>query len=229
MPIFQVVLSPNFSQPVYSMSIKPFTSDKQLLAYARWFLRHRVDAFYKDTSICMTRDKRGSHAYFPALITCIAFADLLAGLYVGKLNYPQLADLKTYVSKFFRNKKDYVDLEILYLMFQHKIAHIAYPYLVFDTSTKKGLSPHRRITWTVGIFRGKKPIELIDYPTSQKILKTKTAWPVPYTSRMQISLIAFRTDIVNSIYGPSGYMQHLKSDPKAREHFAACMKEYAPP
>jgi hypothetical protein len=106
------------------MSISPFTSDKQLLDYACWFLRHRVNAFYKDTNICMTGDAKRSHAYFPALITCIAFADLLAGLYVGKLNYPRLTDLRAYISKFFRNKKDYTDLDILYLMFRHKIAHI---------------------------------------------------------------------------------------------------------
>lgn len=211
------------------MSINPFSSDKQLLDYARWFLRDRVCAFRKDLAICMTGNAKAEHAYFPALITCIAFADLLTGLYVGELDYPKLADLRDYISRFFRNKNDHAHIDILYMMFRHKIAHIAYPYLVFDTSTKKIPGPHRRIVWTVGIYAGRKPIELIDYPTSRTILRTKTAWPVPYTSRIKVSLTALRTDIIKSIYGPSGYLQHFKSDSVARERFARCMKLYASP
>jgi hypothetical protein len=212
------------------VSIGPFSSDAELLNYARWFMRDRVRAFRKDLKICMTGNSKREHAYFPALITCIAFADLLTGLHLGNLNYPRLSDLQSYVARFFRNKSDYVHVDILYIMFRHKIAHIAYPYLVFDTSTSAQLSPpHRRIAWTVGIYTDKKPIELIDYPTTRTILKTKTAWPVPYNARIKVSLTAFRRDIVNSIYGSSGYLSHLRSDRKARENFAACMKEYAPP
>jgi hypothetical protein len=210
------------------VSVSPFKSDNELVEYARWFLRDRVRAFRKDLAICMTANKKREHAYFPALITCIAFADLLSGLYAGKLDYPKLPDLKAYIEKFFRKKANYVNVDILYKMFRHKIAHIAYPYLVFDTA-KKLPPPPRRIVWTVGIYVGKKPIELIEYATPRTILRTKTAWPVPYTSRMKVSLTAFRNDIINSIYGPSGYLQHLQSDPTARKHFAQCMKEYAPP
>jgi hypothetical protein len=211
------------------MSITPFSSDKELLEYARWFLRDRVNVFRKDVAICMSANSKGEHAYFPALITCIAFADFLSGLYAGKLDYPRLPDLEAYISKFFRNKVDYVHISIVYVMFRHKIAHLAYPYLVFDTASKKLPPPNRRITWTVGIYRRKKPIDLIDYPTTKTISRTKTAWAVTYTSRIKISLTALRIDIINSIYGPSGYLQHLRSDKTARNHFARCMLEYAPP
>jgi hypothetical protein len=208
------------------MSIRPFTSDKQLLKYARWFLADRVRAFRKDLAICMTK-KKGSHAYFPALMTCIGFADLLSGLHKGTLDYPKLPDLKTYIAKFFRNKANYAHIDILYYMFRHKIAHIAYPYLVFDTA--KLPPPHRRIVWTVGIYKRKKPIELVDYSTPRTILRTKTAWPVPYNCRIKVSLTAFRNDIISSIYGTSGYLQHLQNDPTGRQHFAHCMTQYAPP
>jgi hypothetical protein len=208
-------------------SIAPFTSDRELTDYARWFLRDRVNAFRKDTSICMTK-KNNSHAYFPALITCIAFADLLSGLHAGKLEHHGLADLKKYIDRFFRKNSDYAHIDILYLMFRHKIAHIAYPYLVFKTADKN-LLPHRRVVWTVGIYAGKKPIELIDYPSARTLLKTKTPWPVPYKSRIRVSLTALRRDIVNSIYGPTGYFQHLKSEPAARQRFARCLEVYAPP
>lgn len=212
------------------MSIKPFSSDRDLLEYATWFLRDRVHAFRKDVAICMTPNSERHHAYFPALITCIAFVDFLSGLYEGKLEYHGLPHLQKYISKFFRDKTDYVHIDILYFMFRHKIAHIAYPYLVFDTGTKSKLpGPHRRIVWTVGVYARKRPIELIDYPVPRTKLKTRTPWSVSYTSRIKVSIAALRTDIVKSIYGPSGYLQALKSDRVMREHFAQCMKVYAPP
>ena len=37
------------------MTISPFTSDKDLLAFAKRFLRNRVEVFRKDVGICMTR------------------------------------------------------------------------------------------------------------------------------------------------------------------------------
>jgi hypothetical protein len=40
---------------------------------------------------------------------------------------------------------------------------------------------------------------------------------------------SFQIDIVKSIYGRSGYLRNLKSDQKAREHFARCMVLYFPP
>jgi hypothetical protein len=208
------------------MSISPFNLDKQLLKYARWFLAERVRAFRKDLAICMTK-KKGSHAYFPALITCIGFADLLSGLHKGTLDYPKLPDLQAYITKFFRNKTSYVHVDILYHMFRHKIAHIAYPYLVFHTT--KLPPPHRRIVWSVGIYKGKKPIELIDHSTHRTLKRANVPWSVPYNCRIKVSLTAFRNDIISSIYGNTGYLQHLQNDPTARQNFAHCMTQYAPP
>lgn len=67
------------------MSIEPFASDRELIEYARLFLRDRIAVFRGDVAICMTPDSSGHHAYFPALITSIAFLDLLSGLYAGNL------------------------------------------------------------------------------------------------------------------------------------------------
>jgi hypothetical protein len=67
------------------------------------------------------------------------------------------------------------------------------------------------------------------HPSVRTLLKTETPWPVPYKSRIKVSLTALRRDIVNSIYGPTGYFQHLKSDPAARQRFARCLEVYAPP
>jgi hypothetical protein len=112
------------------MSIADFKSDRELVAFARAFFSNRVGSFRKDIAICMKRDAHGHHAYFPALITCIAFADLLSGLYAGKLQYHGPKELKRYAEKFMKAEytSDTRRLDILYEFLRHKIAHLAYPY-----------------------------------------------------------------------------------------------------
>jgi hypothetical protein len=135
------------------MSIQSFASDAELLKYASWLLRNRVSTLRKDTDICMTANAKREHAYFPALITCIAFTELLSGLYAGKLEHLNMKHIQDYIARFFRNSADYKHFDILYFMFRHKIAHNAYPYPIFDTRTKNALQPpHRRIVWTVGVY-----------------------------------------------------------------------------
>jgi hypothetical protein len=120
------------------MTINPFMSDKKLISFARLFFQNRVGSFRKDIAICLTANANRDHAYFPALITCIGFADLLSGLYAGKLEGHGLNDLKKYAHKFMNAANyDSLHLEILYLAFRHKLAHLSFPYLVFDTTTKK--------------------------------------------------------------------------------------------
>src|SRR5579863_10095781 len=194
------------------MSIHPFTSKTHLLAYARLFLKTRLETFRKDTNICMTADPKRQHAYFPALITCIAFADFLSGLHAGNIESHSIPELKDYVQKFFKKPADYQHLDLLYYMFRHKIAHICYPYLVFHTSDKPQLpKPNRKVTWTVGIYKGQPAIRLED-TGPRRDLKTRTPWEVEYDSRIIVSLSTFRSDVIASIYGPSGYLKHLESD-----------------
>jgi hypothetical protein len=88
------------------MTIKPFKSDKDLTTFARKFFRDRVGTFRKDLRICLTADDDRHHAYFPALITCIGFLDLLSGLYAGKLEGHSLSELKSYAVRFM-DAKDY--------------------------------------------------------------------------------------------------------------------------
>ena len=68
------------------MKISPFRSDADLLKFSNVFLRAQVGSYRKDMAICLTADKAGHHAYFPALMTSIGFADFLSGLYAGTLD-----------------------------------------------------------------------------------------------------------------------------------------------
>jgi hypothetical protein len=217
------------------MSIHPFKSDAALKQFAKEFFRDRVGSFRKDVKICLTGNEKREHAYFPALITCIGFLDLLSGLHAGKVDGHGLKDLKKYAADFMSGKNySPIHLTILYECFRHKIAHLSAPYLVFDTVTKAnafGGQGHqrRRITWTVYASRRSPPIGIIDYPTPQDFKRSLRPWPMSHNCRVKISVRSFQIDIVNSIYGPSGYLHDLKNDPVARERFARCMIHLYPP
>jgi hypothetical protein len=215
------------------MSVGPFKSDAQLVKFASGFFRDRVGSFRKDIKICMTPDANGHHAYFPALITCIGFVDLLSGLHAGTIRHHSLAELQQYVARFM-NTRNYtpLSLTILYECFRHKLAHLSFPYLVFDTSTKAKAfvgHPRRRVTWTVYASKRRPPIDMIDYSTPQFIKRSLKPWPISYDCRVRISVPSFKIDIIRSIYGPSGYLHHLKVDRPARERFAKCMVDFYPP
>src|SRR5262249_53333963 len=157
--------------------------------FARKFLDEHVERFSKDIAICLRPDKNRSHAYFPALITCIAFAELLSGLHVGKLKGDGLKKLEDYASNFMNPTiYDSDRLEILYEMFRHKVAHLAQPFAVFDTKTKFPGQPRRLITWTVEESGQKPAIEIVPETSPQQILRAVTPWPVHYDHRAYVRI-----------------------------------------
>jgi hypothetical protein len=208
-----------------------FSTDKKLIAFARKFFRDRVGSFRKDVRICLTADNKRDHAYFPALITCIAFLDFLSGLYSGKLEGHGHTELQQYVARFM-NRTNYDPLRVtaLYTIFRHKIAHLSVPYVVFDTRNRKEFAAYkqRRITWSVYAGKRPLPIELRDYPTPQPLKRTLRPWPLDFDCRALVSVRRFEIDIVKSIYGRSGYLNNLRADAKAKAHFTKCMNTLFP-
>jgi hypothetical protein len=166
------------------------------------------------------------------LITCIAFADLVSGLYAGNLKSHGLRELKAYAAKFMdSNSYDSDRLDILYEFIRHKVAHLGQPYVVFDTITKQqAFSPmaRKRIAWTVNASRHTPSIRLISYRTPRVLVKTLTPWKVSYDHRVTISVRSLAVDIVSSIHNPNGYLDHLSNDQRARSRFAKCMVEFYP-
>src|SRR6266404_9591354 len=105
----------------HCMPVLAFTTDADVVEFAKKFLLdEHVERFKKDIAICLRPDdERRSHAYFPALITCIAFAELLSGLHAGNLELGGLKKLKDYASDFMDPTIYDADrLEILYEMFR---------------------------------------------------------------------------------------------------------------
>jgi hypothetical protein len=209
------------------MPVLPFTSDEDVEKFARKFLHEHVERFSKDIAICLRPDENGSHAYFPALITCIAFAELLSGLHAGNLeSRDALKKLKNYASDFMdQTIYDSDRLEILYVMFRHKVAHLAQPYAVFDTKTKPAFQGQpRRLTWTVEESGSKPAIEIVQ--ETSKILRAVTPWPVHYDHRAVVRIESLASDILKSV---PRYLRRLKTDKSARDRFKSCMNDFFPP
>jgi hypothetical protein len=208
------------------MPVMPFSSAAEIVNFAKAFLREHEDRFRKDIKICLTADENNRHAYFPALITCVAFADFLSGLYAGKLDGHGLEELKKYATKFM-SVSDYTTdrLEILYECFRNKVAHVAQPYAIFDTHSKRKFRTQRRrlITWTVQASRRKPPIEIIPTKGARQVLTAVTPWPVYYDHRVFVSLRTLAGDIRKTI---PKYLRHLKNEEHARRHFKNCMAVY---
>lgn len=82
------------------MPVLPFSSDAEVVGFAKDFINRHNERFRKDINICLTSNANGEHAYFPALTTCIAFSDFLSGLYAGDLQTHALPELKNYARDF---------------------------------------------------------------------------------------------------------------------------------
>jgi hypothetical protein len=207
------------------MPVLPFSSDIEIAEFAKAFLEEHLVRFRKDLRICLTPNSKGKHAYFPALVTSIAFFEFLSGLYAGTLKGPGLGKLKTYADEFLSVEYTSDRLDVLYECFRHKVAHLALPYAVFDTSTKPTFNGQQRrlITWTVAADRKKPPIEIIKEGTPKQIRSAVTPWPVYYDHIATVHLCSFAFDIKTSV---PKYLSRLVVDVAARNRFKDCMRDY---
>jgi hypothetical protein len=205
------------------MPVLPFTSDEDVEKFARKFLDEHLERFTKDIAICLRPDENGSHAYFPALITCIAFAEFLSGLHAGNLKGDGLRKLKDYAFDFMdRTIYDADHLEILYVMFRHKVAHLAQPYSVTKTKSVVQGQP-RRVTWTVQASGPKPAIEIVQ--ETSRISRAVTPWPVDYDHRAFVRIRSLASDIRKSV---PRYLERLQTYKSARDRFKDCMKHFFP-
>ena len=196
---------------------------EELEAFAQKFFANRIETFCKDIAICRMPDARGEHAYFPALIICIAFAELLGGCYAGRLDGVKLKDLERYAKDFMEPEysSDPRRLELLYECLRNKIAHLGYPYAVIPHG-----KPRRLVAWSIHETEGRRAIEVIDYlPRIMWLVQTPTPWAVSYDCRIEVRVGSLAKDMVGST---DRYLQHLHSDQLARERFAKCMRDYFP-
>jgi hypothetical protein len=216
--------------------VKTFQSKEELISFAKKFADSHIDRFEKDTAICLTgktwgADQRTTHAYFPALMASIGFIDLFSGLYAGTLNFPKLPDLKSYAKRFLPPTYTDLLLTILYQCFRHKVAHLAHPYDVLDTSNNPDFSawPSKRITWTVYETDQPEALRLEQLPQPVPLQRAPSGWGVVYDHRVHVSLPRLAQDAIASVRSTNGFLDHLNSDQVSQSRFEGCMNQYFSP
>jgi len=209
------------------MPIYPFKTDKELCNFARVFIKHLEDNLHKNIQICLTKNKSGSHAYFPALMACFGYLEMLAGFYIGD-TYPTRGSkngiwkyMYEYMDRNIYSEKIY---KAIYYSVRHKVAHQSHPcFVTYDKKNKL------RFTWTITAAGNRPAVSLKKVGKTylkQKKGKLRSPWPVWYDHLLKIHLRSFKCDIVTT---GDKYLSFLSSDPVLRTNFAKCMKEYFPP
>jgi len=209
-------------------NVLPFATDDDVIAFAKVFLTGRIKGFRKDIRVCLRASKGRHHAYLPGLITCIAFFDLLSGLFCGKLDGHGHKEFVAFTTVFLdpaRYTRD--ELDILYLGFRHKLAHLGHPYAVFDTGRKPRVfpGPKRRIAWTIYKTHRPRPITLTRVSPPMQLKHTKVPWPVSYDQRIEISVASLGIDARKAA---EGYLAKLVDNAPLLENFRKCMTEFYP-
>lgn len=191
------------------------------------FIGWRVDLFRKDFDICLTPNANNSHAYMPALMSCLALLELFSGLLKGKVRDLGVQDIKRFRNAHMAALPAYSDLnaEVLHFGFRNKIAHLGTPHIVFDTAKHGGIpGPQKKITWTIHEGRGADvpALELLNTGV-QQIQQTPMPWPVFYDHRMIVCLTNLRTDILGAI---GRYAGALDTTPALLNNFFKAVEDF---
>jgi hypothetical protein len=204
-------------------------SQVDMKTYARKYLEERIDTFRKDMAICLTPDANSSHAYFPALLTCLSLLDLVSCLNIGDLDPRGMSHVLTF-TKAHMAQPEYDDFNVtlLWLMFRHKTTHNSQPYGVFDTYSRQGTlrsRPRMKITWTVSEGSGAVPILLT---SDSGAVNGRSPWPSAYSHRCTISLPLLQRHLEDSVLGEDGYLPSLQRDQRKLDEFARCIETIFP-
>ena len=208
-----------------------FKSKTQLLRFAEHFLKDHLKRLDKDIRICLREDPTTTkHAYFPALITGLAFLEFLSGLYHGKVRKITDTAIRDYADTFLdRNVYDDDVLQVLREVFRHKVAHLAHPYYVTPLDLKLGRSSPKRVRlgWLVTEKMRKRPVTIEELPQDKPVQAgISPPWKVTYDHQVIVSIPRLKADIAASV---NGYRKKLAKFPQRQDNLVACLKEFFPP
>lgn len=115
-----------------------FKDEKELLNYARKFLKNRLESLDKDVKHCLKKP----YSPFPAILYCFSTVDLLGALYAGQAEKRRIIkkagasmkakqrrpDTTAYSRRYMKRFMNY-NSESIYLqqIFRHKTVHLARP------------------------------------------------------------------------------------------------------
>ncbi|CAG2155549.1 hypothetical protein LMG31506_05448 [Cupriavidus yeoncheonensis] len=194
--------------------------------FAKEFLTARLEGFRKDMQICLTgvpaKNRSGTtHAYFPALMTCCAMLEYLAGFYVGRIRGLGRQDVAAYAAIFLPQPDyDNAAIRILFDAFRNTVNHrgIASGVWIDQNPMTRG----RRLTWKL-MADAKSPALRVVEENGE--IKYDSPWPCRYTYRAHIHLGRLWRDIENSV---EQYIGAIAADQALQSHFEQCMRQMYP-
>lgn len=207
--------------------------DQQDAVLADKFLTHRISMFDKDMQICLTGIPRkddpsiDTHAYFPALMACCGFLDLLGSLYKGDAKRSKTSWVVNYCQRFMANPDDYCNdnIVLLFEVVRHGAAHLGVGKGV--VIPKYGTDDNKRITWTIDEHPGSPAIRLES--DTGVVLKPTLPWCCPYDHRLHAYLPTLQADIRDSVLRTGGYRESVMADHEPLGKFKQAMKDIYPP
>jgi len=213
---------------------QPFTTDAEVVAFAKRFLRGRAWDFKKNLDICLTAQannfNKRDHAYMPGLLMTIAFIELLGRLYAGDVKNPGAGNhLLAYMRRFISpGRYSDADLRLLYVGFRHKIAHLSHPYVVLDTTREQSWLrlPPMRVVWSIYAAPRRPPIRLLREVGVIRSQPTPGLNGIAYDHRIHISITSLARDARNSLKGPNGYIAAIEKDSAVMRKFKHCMTAF---
>lgn len=194
--------------------------------FAHAFVITRTRGFLKDIEICLTDTPNGkggtTHAYFPALATCCAFLEYMAGLSRGRLKDVGWRDIASWAT-YHLPQPDYSNdtIRVLVEAFRNSVAHRGIATGIWADRSDNGRET-RRITWKLLEVGGTPSCQLVK---EAGVLEKDPPWPCPYTHRMHIYLRSFADDLAG---GATRLANNLLTDGPAQKKFEAAMRTLYP-
>jgi hypothetical protein len=202
-------------------SIRPFKTPDDLIRNAEKMLRARCDSLNKDVIHCLSEP----YAPFPAILYCFSTVDLLGALAAGRGdNNRQATPQSMDYLKIFMHYRDPIPT-LLMGIFRHRLVHLAGPKTVFeyeDTSSRK-----HNVVWNYTHNTPGKHLQ-IDGAVGVATIDNGL-WNLNFDQSFWLDITSFTNDIVNSVLGPGGYLEQLKTNPTMQARYAAALNDLYDP
>ena len=173
---------------------------------ARRLLKERTDSLKKDVSFCVLDNvgHKNWPAPFPALLYCFSTIDLMGTLFwkctLGDRKQQAECEAKTesgitnkalnYMLEFMRYPE--LEAKLIQKVFRHKLVHLAQPLPIAEYDGRK-------YSWCYLHNDRSQHLKLV-------------ADNVTGLSIFRVSIWSFTEDIVDSIFGPNGYLEIMSSN-----------------
>jgi hypothetical protein len=190
-----------------------FSEPNELMQFAERFLNERLESLEKDVAHCLT----DPFAPFPALLYCFATIDLLGALAEGDAsrNARTSAQSGRYMQRFMRYTQDQTNL--LQQLFRHKLVHLAQPRAVLRHDGDC-------VSWKYWHDRSNDHLVMkkLDSPTEVQLTWD---WKVRVTHQFGVAIDQFKSDVIESVRRPNGYLHSLEGDAGLQDRFEKAIAE----